>query len=56
MKIEITEKELETICDDLKKISLAICELYFVADGIRQNYFGGEADVSKGKRDQQKAE
>lgn len=47
MKVEITEKELETIVSDLKKISLAICELYFVADGIRQNYFGGEAAPDK---------
>lgn len=50
MKIEITEKELETICDDLKKISLSICELYFVIDGIRQNYYGGEPEMEQ-KRD-----
>ena len=50
MKIEITEKELETICDDLKKISLSICELYLVIDGIRQNYYGGEADVNRDKQ------
>lgn len=47
MKIEITEQELETIAKDLQKISIAMCELYFVVDGIRQNYFGGEEPIKK---------
>lgn len=47
MKIEITEQELETIAKDLQKISIAMCELYFVVDGIRQNYYGGEEPIKK---------
>lgn len=43
MKIEITEKELETIVEDLRKIAMATMEIYLVADGIRQGYYGGES-------------
>lgn len=47
MKINITEQELETIVKDLQKISIAMCELYFVVDGIRQNYFGGKETLKE---------
>lgn len=44
MKIEITDKELETINEDLRKIAMAFMEIYLVVDGIRQGYYGGKGE------------